>query len=242
MDLLTLLLVAVLIVAASASQAVTGFGFVLLTLPILALLIDPHTAVVACVVVSIVLTAWGWWLTRADVNYAPMRLLLMGCVLGLPVGWLVFSRITERGLLALIGVLVIVSALVLALRFRVPTGRGVLLAAGTLSGGLLVTTGTNGPPMAIALQAARLPVRQFRATLQAVMTLQSVLGVAVFATAGRITGPVLTIVAVSVPAIVIGWFVGDRIFRRLSAEAVRRVVLSALIVTGVVLVSSAVSG
>lgn len=239
MDPLLLLLVFGLVAVASASQAVTGFGFVLLTLPVLALVFGPHTAVVACVVVGIVLTAWGWWQTRADVSYAPMKLLMIGCVIGLPVGLLVFTRISERGLLVLIGILIITSALLLVARVRIPSGRGALLAAGTVSGALLVTTGTNGPPMAIALQAARLTARQFRGTLQALMTVQSILAVALFAGTGRITSTVLTIAAVSVPAIVIGWYVGERVFRRLSAEAVRRVVLGALFINGAVLVASA---
>lgn len=240
MDPLLIVAIVAVVTVAAASQAVTGFGFVLLTLPVLALLFDPHTAVVASVVVGIVLTTWAWWLTRVDVSYAPMRLLLIGCVIGLPVGLAVFTRISERGLLILIGVLIIVSGLLLVARVRVPAGRGVLLAAGTLSGALLVTTGTNGPPMAVALQAARLSARGYRATLQAVMTVQNVLAVALFAGTGRITATVLTIVVASVPAVVLGWNLGERVFRRLSPEAVRRVVLGALLINGVVLIVAAV--
>lgn len=58
--------------------------------------------------------------------------------------------------------------------------------------------------------------------------------------ADRITAQVLWILAVALPAIVVGWALGERIFRRLSEATARRVVLVALVINGIVLLTTAV--
>lgn len=57
---------AVLVLAAGA-HAVTGFGFVQLSVPLLALLFDPHTAVVTAVMASGLVASVGWVRGRAQV-------------------------------------------------------------------------------------------------------------------------------------------------------------------------------
>lgn len=103
-----------------------------------------------------------------------------------------------------------------------------------------MTTGTNGPPLVIALQAARLRPVSMRATLQALMAIQGTIGVAMLGAADRITAQVLWILAVALPAIVAGWALGERVFRRLSEATARRVVLVALVINGIVLLTTAV--
>lgn len=230
---------AAIIVLAAAVQAVTGFGFVLLGLPLLALVFDAHTAVVACIAAGLVVCGWGWLQERASVDFSPMRWLLLGTVLGVPLGLFVFTRIGERALLFGIGVFVLISALLLGRRVSVRAGRGLATGAGVLSGFLLVTTGTNGPPLVIALQAARLRPVPMRATLQALMAIQGTLGVVMLGAANRVTPQVLWILAVALPAIVVGWALGERIFHRMSEQTARRAVLVALVINGLVLITTA---
>ncbi len=236
-----LALAAVIFLLAAGVQAVTGFGFVLLGLPLLALVVDAHTAVVACVAAGLVVCLWGWLQERAFVDFTPMRWLLIGTVVGVPLGLVVFTRVSEQALMFGIGALVLISALLLAVRVGVRAGRGVATGAGVLSGFLLVTTGTNGPPLVIALQAVALRPVPMRATLQALMAIQGVFGVAMLGAAGRVTGEVLAILAVALPAIVVGWALGERVFRRMSEEVARRVVLVALVINGVVLIATALT-
>ncbi len=58
-EMLALAFVAVLL--AAAGQEFTGFGFVLVAVPLLTLLTDPRTAVVACTTLGLLITSLGWF-------------------------------------------------------------------------------------------------------------------------------------------------------------------------------------
>lgn len=227
-----LFLVFVLITVAAAAQAVTGFGFVLVAVPFLALLTDPRTAVVAGTTLGLLVTALGWSEDRAGVDWGPVRAILAGAMVGIPLGLVIFTSLTTRTLQMLIGAVVLGFTALLLLRVRVPGGRPTQLVAGTVSGGMLATIGMTGPPLVLALQAAELPPRTFRATLQAALTLQSTVVVTGLVLADQLSSDSLKVVAVGIPALWAGWRIGDRVFRRLSAHQVRTFVLLTLVVSG----------
>ncbi|MDO5741037.1 MAG: sulfite exporter TauE/SafE family protein [Ornithinimicrobium sp.] len=236
-----LVLAFVVLLLAAGAQAVTSFGYVMLSVPVLALLFDPHTAVVAAVMSSGLTTLFGWRRERAHVDGRSVRWLTLGGILGIPVGLLIFTRVDANLLLLAIGVITLVMTVLILARTRLPGGVPAELTAGLISGALVTTTGTNGPPIVLALQAQHLPPPVFRATIQAIFTLQGVVAVTGLAITGKITVLALTLVALSVPAGLIGWRLGDRIFHRLTPERVRLVVLAALLVSGTTLVIAALS-
>lgn len=231
----------VLLLAVSAAHAVTSFGFVLLSVPLLALLFDPHTAVVAAVLAGALVTAVGWLRERSRVDWPSVGWLTFGGVLGIPLGLLVFTRVDETVLLLVIGVITVLMTLLMAVRVHLPKGRFTELGAGVVSGALLTTTGTNGPPLVLALQAQRLEPSVFRATLQVIFTLQAGFAATGLAVTGQVTGLVLTLFALGAPAALLGWVLGDRIFHRLSASRVRQVVMATLLVSGSALVVTALT-
>lgn len=230
----------VLLVAA-AVQAITSFGFVLLTVPVLALVFDPHTAVVAAVMSSALVTLVGWGRERAHVDLPSVRWLALGGLLGIPVGLAVFTRVEADLLLLTIGIMTILFTALMVVRVRLPAGTGTQLGAGVLSGALLTTTGTNGPPIVLALQARALAPRVFRATIQAIFTLQGVAAITGMALTGKITTLTLILFGLSIPAGLVGWRLGDRVFHRLSGTRVRQVVMVALVASGASLILSALS-
>lgn len=231
----------VLILVAAAAQAVTGFGFVMVAVPLLALLVDARTAVVACVALGLVLTSIGWFRDRAQVSWRPVVAIAGGALIGIPIGLSVFTALSQQALTLVIGVVVLAFTVLLTFRVRVPGGVRTEFVAGAVSGGMLATTGMNGPPMVLALQAADLPPLVTRATLQAAFTLQSIVAVSGLALAGQFARTSLAVLAVGTPALWIGWAVGDRFFRRLPAERVRAIVLVTLAISGLLMVRSAIA-
>lgn len=234
-----LALAAVVLLVAAAIQAVTSFGFVLISVPALALIFDPHTAVVTSVMVGLLVTTGAVVRERRHVDAASVRWLTLGGLLGIPVGLWVFTRIAPNVLLLGIGVVTIVLTVLLATRVRLPSGTGAQLGAGVVSGALLTTTGTNGPPIVLALQSRALPPRVFRATIQAIFTIQGAVGVSGMALTGKVSTLALVLLGVGGPAIGVGWWLGDKVFHRLSPERVRHVVMASLLVSGLVLVLTA---
>ncbi|MDP3966707.1 MAG: sulfite exporter TauE/SafE family protein [Nocardioides sp.] len=230
------------VVLAAAGQAITGFGFVLVAVPLLTLLTgEPRTSVVACTTLGLVMTSFGWYEDRAAVEWRPITGISIGAAVGIPLGLVVFASLPVDALGLVIGVTVLFFTALLALRVRVPGGRPTQVAAGTVSGAMLATTGMNGPPLVLALHTTGLAPAAFRATLQAMFTLQAVVVVTAFAALGQFTATSAALIAVGVPALWLGWRLGDLVFDRLPPERARKLVLGTLAISGTLAVISALT-
>jgi uncharacterized protein len=238
--MVALLVAWMLVVAvASAAQAVAGFGSALLAVPLLSALSDAPTAVVGTALASLVPTAVNTLRDRRYVRWPLVGLLLATAVTGMPFGLLVLRRTPERGLSLLVAGVVAVATLLVWRPSRLAalvvakraSSRGSLLAVsviGVVTGVLTTATGTNGPPLVTTLRAMDLPPRALRATLAAVFVGTGLVGAAGFVLAGAVTHRIGVLALAAVPASVLGWLGGDRIFVRLDRAAFQRVLLGAL--------------
>jgi uncharacterized membrane protein YfcA len=220
--------------AAAAAQAVTGFGMALVAVPLMSVVIDPVAAVVSTTMVSFVLTGWTSVRERSTVERPVAVRLVVAALLGMPVGLVLLAELDEHLLKALIaGVLLLVVLLLLA-KVRLPAGALSQWGSGVLSGAMLTSTGMNGPPVVLTVQALGLSPRRFRGTLQAVFCAQDLVAVVGFAVLGYVT-PVISVAALAgALAVPVGWWVGDRAFARLQPDRFRAVVLSMLALTALV--------
>lgn len=242
MTLLGAAAVAVLVFAlAAAAQAVTGFGMALVAVPLMSVVIEPVAAVVSTTMVSLVLTGWTSVRERSSVERPIAVRLVVAALLGMPAGLVLLAQLDEHLLKALIaGVLLLVVTLLLA-KVRLPAGAVSQWASGVLSGAMLTSTGMNGPPVVLTVQALGLPPRRFRGTLQAVFCVQDLVAVVGFAVLGYLT-PVIAVAALAgALAVPVGWWVGDRLFVRLQPERFRAIVLAMLALTALVGLSTALT-
>jgi len=238
---MSITLLAVLVLGfAAAVQMATGFGFALVSVPILAVLVGAHDAVVLALVAGTVFNAWQAFEGRGHRDCAVVARLLGGAALGLPVGYLIFRWIDPDTLTLLIGVLVLTAAGALArgvtLSSRSPVAD---LFVGACTGLLTTSTGTNGPPLVTLLQARRLSPREFRATVTAIFFALDLLGTALFAVGGEFTGSVLTVAAWSVPGLAAGGLAGHHLRALLGPRRFRGVVLALLFLAGGAAVAAA---
>lgn len=217
---------------AAAAQAISGFGFSLIAVPLVALLAGPKAAVVGTAIIGPVLT-WGIMLReRGNVRWTTVAIVCLAALAGMPVGLYVLSRIGDRGLLIVIGLAVLLIALALWRGLSVPPGRGTEVAAGVLSGALATSTGTNGPPLVIAFHAADMSPGEFRGTLSASFAAQGLVALAGFWLTGHLTADAGTVAAAALPGLALGWLVGERAFARTRADRFRGVVLVMLAASG----------
>jgi uncharacterized membrane protein YfcA len=236
----TLLAAFAIVAVAAAAQAVTGFGFALLSVPLLALVVPIQDAVVAGSLASLALTTGISVRERAHVRWRTTGILLAVAVLGMPLGYWMLTSLPGRGLTAVVGASVLVSTWLVWRRPTISGGPVAVGAVGFLVGVLTTATGTNGPPMVAAFQSMGFPPRTFRATLAAVFTGCGLVGCGMFAVGGDINRTALLIWAASVPAIAAGFLAGDRVFRRMDAARFRVVVLAALVIASIITIARAI--
>lgn len=236
-----LVLVAVIVGCAACAQMVSGFGFALMAVPMMGLVIDVKTAVVVSTICG---TASNTYQAVFDRKHRDDRLvttLLVASFVGMPIGLLVLKHVDVAVLQVAIGGLVLV-ALIAVVRNsdgkrNAPTAFNWI--AGFVSGVLATSTSTNGPPLVLLLRSKGLPPDVFRATINTVFSGVAIVSIVVFAAAGRVTSEVLVGALVAVPGLVIGMATGARVRGLLPDTLFWRLV--AIVLAGTAL-SSIVSG
>lgn len=227
--------------AGAATQSVSGFGYALLVVPVLTVVAGPRTAVVVMTAIGVPLVIANAWRWRAHLRGRIAALLVGTAVIGMPVGALFLSNADESLLTATVGVVVLVMTVAIWRGLRVPPGRTTLTAAGALSGALAASTGTNGPPLVIALDAEGLEPAAFRATLQTVFAFQGLLAFASFTVNGLVTASIGPAVAAGLLGAAAGALTGDRIATRVDVTRFRAIVLITLAASGVLALVTALT-
>lgn len=228
------MLAALVVGIAAAAQAVGGFGFSLFAVPLLAVLVGAKTGVVANGAIGLGLVALMVVRNRSGVERRTVFVASLSALVAMPLGLLVLARIEERALTAAIGIFVLVFTWALGRGLRLPNSDMTDAVAGLCSGALATSTGTNGPPLVIALHGKHLEPFAFRATLAALFLIQSSAAFVAFALAGRLTVDVGRVVLVGYPAMVLGVLAGERLAARIDRVRFRRIVLVMLVASAVV--------
>jgi uncharacterized protein len=176
-------------------QSATGFGFALVSAPILFAILGPREAVTAGVLLGLELSLltlvaerrWPRVLNRAAAA------LVAWSLPGLALGAIALRELSDRLLSAFAG-LAVLAALALRLRGR---GRGRVTlhrrwqtaAAGAASGALSTSTSLSGPPLVFYLLARGASPEQMRDTLAAIFVALALLGAPALVIAGTFEMP-----------------------------------------------------
>jgi len=227
------LLYIVLVVAATALlQSITGFGFALLSVPLFALRIDVHEAVVLSTCLGTISSGWQTRLLKADAQRSAAKRYIVASIIGIPFGYAAFALLDDQILRLIVGVAVLFGTAVVAFGSAIRVGRRLEGLLGVLSGVLLIATSTNGPPIVLAMQAQRMPMLQFRATLARIFFVSGVISVALFAFTGEISRTIVTSAIVCLPVMTMSVLLGNRLVGRLAEARFRIIVLGLLVVAG----------
>ncbi len=224
--------------AGAAVQSATGLGFALVLTPALfAAMNDPAEAVTVVLVLGAALCALVLVESRGVATHGLARL-LVPAVPGLGLGVLLLAALSKESLQVGVGVAVVVAA-AWQLRHRAAV-RVPAAVAGFLSGALTTSISVNGPPLALWLEAERVPPPVFRTTLAASFLILDIAGIALIVARegadvvdpGRI-GPL-------VACVLVGYGLGAAGFRRLDAERFSTVVSIVVICTGLASVAAGI--
>jgi len=228
------IVVVLVVLAATAVQAVTGFGFALFAVPLLSFAVDPKMAVVLASTVGFVgsaLLARTEWSACDKQTAARMT---FGAALGSPVGLVVLEIASEESLRIALAVMITVFLVVNVRGLHLQSSSAPLdITFGALSGVLSTSLSTNGPPLVAVLHARHLEPPTFRATLAVVFAASGTLAIGLFAAAGRYDRTTVGAIALCLPALLAGLLIGRHVRGRIAVASFRRVVMALLALTAV---------
>lgn len=235
--------IALLAAAAAFIQAISGFGFSLFIVPILALLIGPRDTVVLANLLSTFSNAVQSSRLFPSAEKRTAGVLMAASAAGMPLGLAILLRVDARPLQIGIAAAVIVSTLVLMRGVRLHSAGTVGdVLAGFTSGVLNTSTSMSGPPVVLYLQGKGLAPLQFRATISLFFLVTSAIAVVLVAVAGAIQPYVFAALLISIPAVVLGQRAGNSAFRHVDAVLFRRMVFAILFISAAVALVGAVAG
>lgn len=230
---LTLALAAV--TAAGVVSGLTGFGFALVSVPFLMLLMPPAGVVVAVLVIGEVVDCLNAVTSRSHVDLRLLGTLVPTAGLGMVAGSYVLVSAPPLALKLAAGGLVVVFALLLIT--KPPQGqarslRGWTAIAGGVSGILTTSVGLSGPPVVLLASAFLRDKHRSRATLAAFFTLIMPVGLAILLLQSAVPTSTWSATAMLVPGALVGRAVGSRLHRRTPQALFRGLSLTITLATG----------
>jgi uncharacterized protein len=238
----SLAVVAAALFLGSFLNSLVGFGFALVTVPLMALAVGPKEAVVLSAVYGLLSNGGVALRHRGDVVAPLVGRMFAGGLLGMPVGLLVLVAVPAAPLQIAISVTVLVSVVVLARGWVIEDPHpAVDVGAGVCSGILNTSVGVSGPPVVMDLHGRGLAKAPFRASAAAYFGLAGVVALALFAAAGRLDLRLAGSAALALPAWPLGSVAGEQVHRRFPDDRFRSLVLVLLAATAVVTLAAAMA-
>lgn len=240
----TSLHVILVLFGATLVRSTFGFGEALIAVPLLALAMPVKEAAPLAVLVSItiafVILLQDWRL----VHFRSAGWLVLSTLLGIPLGLMLLSNVSESVVKANLGAIIIAFStysLTVRRKHELKNDRFAWFFgfnAGVLGGAY----GMNGPPLAIYGALRRWSPEYFRATLQAYFLPASVAGMVGYALTGLWTPAVNHLYLFSLPGVLLASVLGRSLNRRIQTHQFIFYVYFGLIVIGAVLLVQALAG
>jgi uncharacterized membrane protein YfcA len=230
-------------VGAFTVRSAAGFGAVLIAMPMLAFVMPVSTAVSVTTVLSAITSMHLVTRDWHRVAWRHFAIMAFYSAIGIGLGFYFIKLLDERALrhgLAVFLIFYSLYAVAVAAKVSrtIPTRWRNALAAGTgIAGGLLGTLfGTGvGPIYVVYFNALRLEREIFRVTMSTVVLLGGVARIAGYASFGFYEGPSFVLIAIGLPLVILGSWLGDKVIRRLDPQQFTWLVGALIFLSGVAL-------
>lgn len=238
-DPLSLVFVVAIIFVAAGVRGYSGFGFAMIGVAGISVFASPTVAVPTVLVLEVLVGLMLLPPVLRRIEWRPVLTLLAGAVLLTPLGALVLIRLPAD--LARIGIAVVIAlAALLLVRSTAPRpapGTAATVGVGGIAGLLNGAFGISGPPIALYFLGTERGAHVSRASMMACFLVLDLVAVASFGVGGLLDRAVIVTVALCVPALVLGSWLGHRLFHGSDTSRFRSRMLWLLIglalVTGI---------
>ena len=238
------IIIAIAVISALV-KAVTGAGFPMLVVPVLALFIDVADAIVVVAIPNVTMNGAIFWSLRHERRESPtLPRFLVATSVGAVIGSLLLSVLSETVLrLGLVAIIVLFVANRLSDRRFTLTGEQALRlapAAGAVSGMVFGATAVSGPLVTPWFLSQNLRRDVYVMSISAAFTLAGVAQVLFFLVQGSFT---TNFVLAGLGLVALSWAMlplGARLRQRLDVETFERLVILLLVLSGISLLASVI--
>ncbi|MGG3889862.1 sulfite exporter TauE/SafE family protein [Metabacillus fastidiosus] len=224
-----------IILVASILQTSTGFGFSILATPFLLILFLPQEAIQINIILSLIISISLILKIRKDIDFILLKRLILGSIVGVPLGVFIFISININALKLGLSILLLILTLLLICNFKVQSTQFRDFIVGGLSGILTTSMGMPGPPLLLYFTGTDTEKEKLRATTLAFylyIYFISLITQIIFTGTNKI---IWESSLYAIPIVFFGLFIGQIIFKWLSQRIFRIFTYILLICTGIYL-------
>lgn len=230
-----------IILIAAAAQGLTGFGFALIAVPLLSLIL-PFSQIVPIVVgLSLVSNLVMTWRLYKHVEIKKIWLLIVIGFIGIPLGSYLLLALDAVILKMGVGLLIISFSFLLLRKVTFPIQNEYLAfpIVGLLSGILNGSISTSGPPLVLFLTNQGKDQQVFKANLSVYGTALNFFTLAVFYFNGTLDSAVTSILLQMLVIMIVGTGVGMALARWIDQQMFRKLVIYLLIASSISMIAGA---
>ena len=217
--------VCLIIFMAGLTQGLSGFGSVLLSIPLLAIFLDIKTVVPLTALIGLSMSLVLLFQLRPYLDWKKIYPLLIAAIPGIPVGVIFLIRLDSTVILSVLGVTLVAYSLY-SLLWR-STGKRIhghwAYPFGFIAGCLGGAFGATGPAVIVYTSLQTWSKDHVKVTLQGFFVISYAVVVFFQALNGLTTFTVLLFCGVSLPMLILGTYVGYLFYGMIREETYRRV-------------------
>lgn len=236
MGIYTLIFSCCVILSAGIIRGYSGFGFSMIAVVSLSLVMPPAEIVPVILVLEVVASLWLLPRVWRQIHWRSLSWLSMGVLIGTPAGVYLLTNISPNSMRAAIAVVVMILVVLLWCGFSLKTvpGRGKTVITGLVSGVLNGSATIGGPPVILFYLSTSTGAAVSRASLIAFFLGTDILAFVICLTQGLVTSKTgIMCVSFFLP-LLLGLGVGNHFFSRSKADAFREKVLILLMALAVI--------
>ncbi len=234
---MTYIAIATVTFIAGFIQGLSGFGFGMIAIPVLAFVISIKTAIPMAAMCGFVLLAIVAYQLRDDLDFKYAIPIFISSIIGIPFGiW--FLKYGDDWLLKLaLGIFLIIFSFYSMFKneIRLNLPERFSYAVGFLSGLLSGAFSTGGPPVIVYLAVKGFEGLRFKGVLTSYFLLNSLVMNIAFACTGVITHEVIGYFAICAPFVAVGSYIGARYYHSLDQALFKKIVYAMILIAGVLL-------
>ncbi|MDP8240479.1 MAG: sulfite exporter TauE/SafE family protein [Candidatus Hatepunaea meridiana] len=224
------------------TQGLLGFGFGLVAIPILIIILPPVVVVPTVMLITTLLAIVILCEARKSLELKRILPLMAAGVAGLPLGAYILKNMDVNYLKVFIGLVIIVFsfALLLGYKRKVKNEKLGFAPIGFLSGLLNTSTGLSGPPVILFFSNQGIGKESFRANMVAYFTVLNIVAVPIYILNDLINPTVIRYSFIFVLPMMIGAILGIKLAHRINENLFRRIALVIVSIGGLVTIISGI--
>lgn len=215
------------ILFAAIIRGYSGFGFSMIAVISLSMVMPPAEVVPVILVLEVVASAWLIPQVWRQIHWHSISWLSIGVLIGTPVGVYLLAHVATKSMRMAIAIVVFSLALILWKGFTFTTvpGRLKIMTTGLVSGVLNGAATIGGPPVILFYLSTPIRIAVSRASMIAFFLITDIYAIIICINQGLVTTVTGKVCASTLLPLILGLGIGKQFFNRSKAEVFRRKVL-----------------